>query len=104
MWVGGVCAAGLAGSTQPPSGGAALGGGTPGGEPADATSGLSPREIEVMHLVVQGLTNREIAQRLGIGEVTVKTHNQRLFEKLGVRNRTELVARVLSGGMPLPGN
>ena len=77
---------------------------TPAAEPADATSGLSPREIEVMHLVVQGLTNREIAQRLGIGEVTVKTHNQRLFEKLGVRNRTELVARVLSGGMPLPGN
>lgn len=74
----------------------------PAPEPAGPASALSPREAEVMQLLVQGLTNREIAQRLGISEVTVKTHNQRLFEKLGVRNRTELVARVLSGGIPNP--
>ncbi|MBI4514079.1 MAG: response regulator transcription factor [Gemmatimonadetes bacterium] len=50
---------------------------------------LTPREREVCELVAAGLTNRQIAQRLRLGQNTVKYHVQHLFQKLGVRNRTE---------------
>lgn len=49
----------------------------------------TPREREVWELVAAGLTNRQIAQRLRLGQNTVKYHLQHLFQKLGVRNRTE---------------
>jgi two-component system nitrate/nitrite response regulator NarP len=51
---------------------------------------LSPRELEVAELVAQGLRNKEIAQRLGITEGTVKVYLHAMFEKLEVRTRTEL--------------
>ena len=54
-------------------------------------SSLTPRETEVLAFVVQGLRNREIASRLYISEVTVKTHLRHVYEKLGVRSRTEAV-------------
>jgi DNA-binding NarL/FixJ family response regulator len=54
-----------------------------------ANTGLSPRESEVLDLVAQGLSNRAIAQRLFISEVTVKVHVRHIFEKLGVRTRTQ---------------
>lgn len=54
---------------------------------------LSPREREVVRLVTDGLTNGEIARRLGISEDTVKKHVSRSMARLGVRNRTELALR-----------
>jgi len=53
---------------------------------------LSPREEEILELVRQGLTNDEIAQTLFISVSTVKVHIRHIFEKLGVRTRTEAVA------------
>jgi DNA-binding NarL/FixJ family response regulator len=55
---------------------------------------LSDREKEVLNLVGQGLTNSEIAERLFIGESTVRTHLQRLLYKLNLKNRAEAIAYV----------
>jgi LuxR family maltose regulon positive regulatory protein len=54
---------------------------------------LSERELEVLRLVAQGLTNNEISQRLVLALSTVKGHNLRIFGKLQVQNRTEAVRR-----------
>jgi LuxR family transcriptional regulator, maltose regulon positive regulatory protein len=53
--------------------------------------GLSPRELEVYELIVQGRTNREISQVLFISESTTKVHVRHILEKLGVRSRVEAV-------------
>jgi DNA-binding CsgD family transcriptional regulator len=50
---------------------------------------LSARETEVLNLVAQGLTNLEVASRLGIGVHAVKFHLASIYRKLGVGNRTE---------------
>ncbi|MGD8813961.1 MAG: LuxR C-terminal-related transcriptional regulator, partial [Anaerolineales bacterium] len=52
---------------------------------------LTRRELEVLVLVAQGLTNREIAERLFISLHTVKGHNRHIYEKLGVKNRTQAI-------------
>jgi LuxR family maltose regulon positive regulatory protein len=57
-----------------------------------ATS-LSERELEVLKLISEGLSNQEIGDRLFIATDTVKGHNQRIFDKLGVKRRTEAIAR-----------
>jgi LuxR family maltose regulon positive regulatory protein len=54
---------------------------------------LTGREIEVLHLLATGLSNREIAERLYLSEGTVKTHTHNLYAKLGVRSRTQAIAR-----------
>jgi two-component system nitrate/nitrite response regulator NarP len=54
---------------------------------------LSPRERELVQLVRQGLRNRDIAEKLGITEGTVKVYLHSVFEKTGVANRTELAIR-----------
>jgi DNA-binding NarL/FixJ family response regulator len=59
----------------------------------DASSGrpeeaMSPRELEVLRLVAQGLANKQIGRRLGISERTVKAHLGRVFRQLGVADRT----------------
>jgi LuxR family maltose regulon positive regulatory protein len=54
---------------------------------------LSEREIEVLNLLVAGLTNPEIADQLIVSVGTVKTHVHNIYSKLGVRNRAEAIAR-----------
>jgi len=53
--------------------------------------GITPRELEILTLIAQGLSNREIAARLFVSENTVKTHCSRAFDKLGARRRTQAV-------------
>jgi DNA-binding CsgD family transcriptional regulator len=53
--------------------------------------GITPRELEILTLVAEGLSNREIAERLFVSENTVKTHCSRAFDKLGARRRTQAV-------------
>ncbi len=53
--------------------------------------GITRRELEILELVAQGLSNREIAGRLFVSENTVKTHCSRAFDKLGARRRTQAV-------------
>jgi len=50
---------------------------------------LSPRELEVLDLIVRGLSNKQIAYDLKISEETAKNHVKHIFEKLDVRNRTQ---------------
>jgi DNA-binding NarL/FixJ family response regulator len=68
---------------------------------------LSKRELEVVNLLVQGLSNSEIARQLQLSQHTVKNHLFRIFDKLGVSSRIELVHMTLSqstSGPLLPGN
>lgn len=58
-----------------------------------ASLGLTPRELQVLELIAEGLSNKEIATRAFVSENTVKTHAARLFDKLGVRRRTQAVQR-----------
>ncbi|MET0736291.1 MAG: response regulator transcription factor [Microbacterium sp.] len=63
---------------------------------------LTPRETEVLRLVASGHSNKQIAVVLGIGESTVKTHLLKVFEKLGVADRTRAVTLAMERGL-LPG-
>jgi LuxR family maltose regulon positive regulatory protein len=54
---------------------------------------LSARELEVLQLIAQGLSNREICDRLFVALSTVKGHNRNIYGKLGVKRRTEAIAR-----------
>ena len=56
-------------------------------------SHLSQRELEVLQLIAQGLSNREISKRLFLALNTVKGHNQKIYSKLQVQSRTEAIAR-----------
>jgi LuxR family maltose regulon positive regulatory protein len=60
---------------------------------------LSQRELEVLRLIAQGLSNREISQRLFLALITVKGHNRNIFRKLQVRRRTEAIARARELGL-----
>jgi DNA-binding CsgD family transcriptional regulator len=53
--------------------------------------GLTPRELEILELIAQGLSNKEIAERVFVSENTVKTHSSHVFDKLGARRRTQAV-------------
>lgn len=58
-----------------------------------ADPGLSKREMEVLQLMAEGLSNQEIADRLFVSLNTIKTHSSKLFEKLDVKRRTQAVER-----------
>lgn len=53
--------------------------------------GITRRELEILELIAQGLSNREIADKLFVSENTVKTHSSHLFDKLSARRRTQAV-------------
>jgi len=53
--------------------------------------GITPRELEILELIAEGLSNKEIATRVYVSENTVKTHSSRVFDKLGARRRTQAV-------------
>ncbi len=60
---------------------------------------LSQRELEVLHLLGEGLANRAIAQSLFVSENTIKYHVRNILQKLGVQNRTEAVAQAMRMGL-----
>ena len=53
--------------------------------------GLTRRELEILALIANGMSNREIAEKLFVSENTVKTHSSRLFDKLSAKRRTQAV-------------
>jgi DNA-binding CsgD family transcriptional regulator len=59
-----------------------------------ADQGLSPRELQIARLVARGATNQAIARALDISTWTVSTHLRRIFAKLGVGTRAEMVAQL----------
>jgi DNA-binding CsgD family transcriptional regulator len=61
--------------------------------------GITPREHEILGLIAEGLSNREIGARVFISENTVKTHSSRLFDKLGVSRRVQAVQRARELGL-----
>jgi DNA-binding NarL/FixJ family response regulator len=67
--------------------------------PAPAAPLLSGRELEVLRLVADGLSNRAIGERLFLGEATVKTHLLHAFAKLEVSDRTRAVTRAMELGL-----
>jgi LuxR family maltose regulon positive regulatory protein len=60
---------------------------------------LSLRELEILQLIAQGLSNQAISERLFLALSTVKGHNQRIFDKLQVQRRTEAIARARELGL-----
>ena len=76
---------------SPAVAGAALAGtACPFESPAQTGEALTPREIEILHLVASGLGNQQIARELGVAVSTVRTHLNSLYEKLGMKSRVEL--------------
>jgi LuxR family maltose regulon positive regulatory protein len=67
--------------------------------PAEMIEPLSERELEILRLVAKGLSNREIAQRLVLSLSTIKWHTSNIYGKLGVKNRTQAVARSREMGL-----
>jgi LuxR family maltose regulon positive regulatory protein len=63
---------------------------------------LSERELEVLQLIAEGLTNQEVASRLVLTLNTVKAHTRNIYGKLGVNRRTQAVATARSLGLLAP--
>jgi len=85
----------------------ALGDGVPDEQarpPAGLPDSLTPRETEVLALIGEGLSNREIGERLFLGQATVKTHVNRIFAKIGTQSRAQAVRYAISNGLAGPGN
>jgi DNA-binding NarL/FixJ family response regulator len=70
---------------------------------ARAASLLTPRELEVLRAMTEGLTNQEIAERFVVSETTIKTHVGNVFAKLGLRDRVQAVIYAYESGLVRPG-
>jgi DNA-binding NarL/FixJ family response regulator len=70
--------------------------------PADAIGDLSEREVEVLQLMAQGMSNQEIAKDLYLSSTTVKTHVSHILTKLGVRDRVQAVVEAYDSGIVAP--
>jgi len=67
--------------------------------PSTAEAPLSPREVEILQKIAYGATTKEVADQLGISFHTVKTHLERIFEKLGANDRAQAVAIAIRQGL-----
>jgi two-component system, NarL family, response regulator LiaR len=61
--------------------------------------GITRRELEILELIAEGLSNKEIASRVYVSENTVKTHAASVFEKLNARRRTQAVQLAKEAGL-----
>jgi DNA-binding NarL/FixJ family response regulator len=73
--------------------------GAPGSAPSQLPDDLTPREAEVLALIAEGLSNAEIAERLVVSGATVKTHVNRIFMKIGARDRAQAVRYAFHHGL-----
>lgn len=71
-------------------------------QPFEAADRLTPREIELLGLVADGMSNRAIAQALSVSPNTVKYHMKNILQKLNVQNRTEAVSYAIGAGLLEP--
>ena len=72
---------------------------SPPAAPTSGSTGLTPRELEILGLVGRGMSNQEIAAHLVLSPLTAKTHVSRLFLKLGARDRAQLVVLAYETGV-----
>jgi DNA-binding NarL/FixJ family response regulator len=84
--------AATSGAAASPGGTSATPRSAPATRPPDPPDGLTQREVEILSLIAQGLTNGEIAERLFLSNNTIKTHINRIFAKTGSRDRVAAIA------------
>jgi len=73
--------------------------GGPGAKPQSDEAGLNGREIDVLARLADGASHKEIGRELGLAEVTIKLHTQRIVRKLGVKNRAAAIAMAVRDGL-----
>jgi DNA-binding NarL/FixJ family response regulator len=69
------------------------------GARADPDDPLTPREVEVVKLIAEAFTNRQIAETLKLSEKTIESHRSNVFSKLGMRDRVEIVRYAIRRGL-----